>query len=119
MFLNTDQHTSASKAFFESQMAAYNGYLAEIMSSASIELSNAKVAEALGKVSALVGDIARNAPAGSENAMAMLLSSVTSAHVSHQQASHAARQAAVQANDMPVGPVKAHGVHKSKRNLLG
>jgi hypothetical protein len=121
MFLNTDSHTSASKAFFESQLAAYNGYLAEIMSSASVELSSAKVVEALGKVSALVGDIARNAPAGSENAMAMLLSSVTSAHVSYEQASHAAKQAALaaQAHGMPAGSVKAHGVHKSKRNLLG
>jgi hypothetical protein len=53
--------------------------------------------------------------------MAMLLSSVTSAHVSYEQASHAAKQAALaaQAHGMPAGSVKAHGVHKSKRNLLG
>ena len=115
MILNTELHTSASKTFFESQMAAYNEYLAEIMSSASVELSSAKLADALGKVSALVGDIARNAPAGSENAMAMLLSSVTSAHVSYEQ--HAARQAVAQ--NAGLAPVKAHGIYKSKRNLLG
>lgn len=117
MFLNTDQHSSASKIFFDSQLAAYNGYLAEIMSSASAELSNVKVADALGKVSALVGEIARNAPAGSENAMALLLSSVTSAHVSYEQARQAAL--AAQLHGMPAGSVKAHGAHKSKRNLLG
>ena len=119
MILNTELHTSASKTFFESQMAAYNDYLAEIMSSANVELSNAKVADALGKVSALVGDIARNAPAGSENAMAMLLSSVSSAHVSYEQASLAALQAAAQGQGAKLAPVKAHAVHKSKRNLLG
>jgi hypothetical protein len=51
----------------------------------------------------------------------MLLSSVTSAHVSYEQVSHAAKQAALaaQAQGTPAGSVKAHGVHKSKRNLLG
>jgi hypothetical protein len=119
MFLNTELHTSASKIFFDSQLAAYNGYLADIMSSASAELSSAKVADALVKVSALVGGIARNAPAGSENAMAMLLSSVTSAQVSHEQANHAARQAAAQVSGADMAPVKVHRAHKSKRNLLG
>ncbi len=121
MFLPTEHHTSASKTFFESQMAAYNGYLVEIMSSANTEFSNAKVADALSKVSALVGDIARNAPAGSENAMAMLLSSVSSAHVSYEQANHAARQAAEAArvHGASSAPLKAHDAIKSKRNLLG
>ncbi len=112
MFLNTDPHTSASKTFFESQLLAYNGYLAEIMSSAHVELSNAKVAEALSKVSALVGDIARNAPAGSENAMAMLLSSVTSAQVSYEQT----RQAAAQAHGMAA---RADRMLESRCNLPG
>jgi hypothetical protein len=112
MFLTTDQHLPASKAFFESQLAAYSGYLAEIMSPASVEFSNARVAQALSQVSMLVGDIAKNAPAGSENAMALLLSSLTSAHLSCEQASEAhARQA--------MAPAKAQGALKSKRNLLG
>jgi hypothetical protein len=121
MFLNTDQHIPASKAFFESQLAAYNGYLAEIMSSASLDFSNARVADALSKVSMLVGDIAKNAPVGSEDAMAMLLSSVNNAHVSCEQASqahHAARQAMLQVQ-ASCAPAKAHGASKSKRNLLG
>ncbi len=116
MFLNTDPHTAASKIFFESQMLAYDGYLAEIMACANMELANAKVAEALCKVSTLVGDIARHAPAGSEKAMALLLSSVTSAQISYEQTRQAAVQAQVQARAMPA---KADGALKSKRNLLG
>jgi hypothetical protein len=118
MFLNTDPHTAVSKTFFESQMLAYNGYLAEIMSSANVELANAKVAEALCKVSSLVGDIARNAPAGSENAMALLLSSVTSAQISYERTRQAAVQAQVQAQAQST-PARADGAVKSKRNLLG
>ncbi len=114
MFLNTDPHTSASKTFFESQLLAYNGYLAEIMSSAHVELSNARVAEALSKVSTLVGDIARNAPAGSENAMAMLLSSVTSAQLSYEQTRLLAEQAQLQLQAKP-----SKVALKNKRSLLG
>jgi hypothetical protein len=119
MFLNTDQHLPASKAFFESQLAVCNAYLAEIMASAGADFSNARVAQALSQVSMLVGGIARNAPAGSENAMARLLSSVTSAHVSCEQASQA-RQAARQALPQvqsSCAPANAHGAIKP--NLLG
>lgn len=159
MFSNTDQFTSAGKAFFESQLAAfnalttvavqgtekivglnmavakasiedsmaaakdlfaakdpqaffslatayakpsaekvadYNRHLTDIVSSTKAEfakVTDAQVAEVQGKVSDLVDSITKNAPAGSENVIAMLKSSVASAHAGYEQVSNATKQA--------------------------
>ncbi|MFC3107328.1 TIGR01841 family phasin [Undibacterium arcticum] len=167
MFSNTEQYTSASKAFFESQLAAlsaltsiavhgteklvalnmevakasaadtaaaakdllaakdpqaffslatayttpnaekvaaYGRQLTDIVSATKAEFSkvaDAQVAEVQSKISALVDDIAKNAPAGSENVMAMLKSSVANAHAGYEQMNSAAKQA-VEATDAHV-----------------
>lgn len=159
MFSNTDQYTAASKAFFESQLeafnaltaiavqgtekivelnvgvarasaedftvaakdllavkdpqaffvlatayakpnsekiAAYSRHLTDIVSSTKAEfakVADAQVAEVQGKVSDLVDSLTKNAPAGSENVIAMLKSSVASAHASYEQVSNATKQA--------------------------
>lgn len=88
-------HTSASKAFFASQLAAYNNYLADIMSSTKAvagKVAEAKILEALAKVSALVDGIAKNPPRGSENAIAALKLSVVNAHVDYEEAQRAPMQ---------------------------
>lgn len=95
MLLNAYPHTSASKAFFESQLAACNDYLLDIKSSTSAvagQVAGAKILAALNQVSALVDGIARSAPRGSENAIAALKLSVANAHVSYEQASRVPRQ---------------------------
>ena len=159
MFSNTDQYTSASKAFFESQLEAFNAltaitvqgtekivglnmavakasvedsmtaakdllaakdpqaffalatayakpsaekvadysrHLTDIVSSTKAELAkvtDAQVAEAQSKVNDLVDSITKNAPAGSENVIAMLKSSVASANAGYKQVSNATKQA--------------------------
>ncbi|MFC6520679.1 hypothetical protein ACFQAT_13840 [Undibacterium arcticum] len=65
------------------------------------KVADAQVAEVQSKISALVDDIAKNAPAGSENVMAMLKSSVANAHAGYEQMNSAAKQA-VEATDAHV-----------------
>lgn len=159
MFSNTEQYTSASKAFFESQLAvfsaltsiavegteklvalnmatvkasaadsaaaakdllaakdpqtffalatayakpnaekaaAYSHHLTDIVSATKAEftkVADAQAAEVQGKVSDLVNTIAKNAPAGSENAIAMLKSSVANTQAAYEKINSAAKQA--------------------------
>lgn len=159
MFSNTDQYTSASKAFFESQIAAfgalttivtqgaekvvalnmaaakastedsmaaarellavkdpqtffslasalakpnaekiaaYNSHLTDILSSTKAEfakVADEQVTEVHNKVSAFVDSIAKNAPAGSENVIALMKSSVANAHAGYEQVNNATKQA--------------------------
>lgn len=159
MFLNTDHYATASKAFFESQLAAfsalatiavqgtekvvalnmavakassedsmaaakdlfavkdpqaffslatafakpctekaaaYSRELTNIVSSTKAEfakVAEAQVAETQSKVNALVDSIAKNAPPGSENVIAMMKSSVANANAGYEQASKATKQA--------------------------
>ena len=89
MLPNAAPHTSASRAFFESQMFAYRGYLADIMSpprAGFSKVSGTQIIEALDRVGALVDRLAMHAPAGFENAIAALKLSVANAHVRYEQA---------------------------------
>jgi phasin family protein len=75
---------------------AYSRNLASIASSAQAEFTKAaetQIAETTRKVSALVDDVAKNAPAGSENAIAMLKSAITNANASYEQLSKTTKQA--------------------------
>ena len=167
MFSNTDQYTSATKAFFESQIAAfgaltaiatqgtekivalnmaaakasaddsvaaarellaakepqaffslvsawakpntekftaYNSHLTDILSSTKAEftkIAEEQISEAQNKISAFVDNIAKNAPAGSENVIALMRSSVANAHAGYEQVNNAAKQA-VQATEAHV-----------------
>lgn len=181
MFSNTDQYTSASKAFFESQLAAfsalaniavqgtekitelniavakasaadsaaaakdlfsakdpqaffalatayakpnsekfaaYNRQLSELVSSTKTEftkVAEASVAEVQSKVNALVESITKNAPAGSENVIAILKSSVANANAGYEQANKAAKQAfeATEAQAVKVSDQFVQGVKKA------
>lgn len=181
MFSNTDQYTSASKAFFDSQLAAFSALLtiavqgtekvvalnmavakassedsmaaakdlfavkdpqaffslatayakpnAEKAAAYSRELTNiasstkaefakvaeTQVAETQGKINALVDSIAKNAPAGSENVIAMMESSVANAHAGYEQASKATQQAleATEAHVAKASDQFAQGVKKA------
>ncbi|MEO8169362.1 MAG: TIGR01841 family phasin, partial [Oxalobacteraceae bacterium] len=75
---------------------SYGRHLAEISSSTSAELSKvveAQIAETKDKVTALVSDVAKNAPAGSEQAVAMLKSAIDNANAGYEQLSKTAKQA--------------------------
>ncbi len=160
MFSNAEQYTSASKAFFESQLnafnamasiavrgtekivalniatvkestedsavavkdwlaakdqqaflslvteiakpnpekvAAYGRHLADIVASTQAELTkvaDAQAAQVQGKLSELVDAVAKNAPAGSESAIALLKSSVAKGNEGYEKVSSAAQHAA-------------------------
>lgn len=75
---------------------AYGRHLAGIATSVQAELSRAaeeQFAETSRKVSDLVDDVSKNAPAGSENAIAMLKSAIGSANAGYEQFSKTSKQA--------------------------
>jgi len=76
--------------------AAYGRHLASIVSSTQAELTKAaeaQVAETSRKVSALVEEISKNAPAGSENAVALLKSAIGNANAGYEQLTKNTKQA--------------------------
>ena len=75
---------------------AYGRKLADIASNVQAEFTKAaeaQIAETTRKVTALVEDVAKNAPAGSENAIAMLKSAIGNANASYAQLSKNGKQA--------------------------
>jgi hypothetical protein len=104
-----DLNVSAAKASLEHSTAAaqaqpstekvlaYGRNLASIASTAQAEFTKAaeaQIAETTRKVTALVEDVAKNAPAGSENAIAMLKAAIGNANASYEQLSKNTRQTA-------------------------
>ena len=88
--------TSFAKTNAE-KVIAYSNHLTDIVSSTKAEftkIADTQIAEAQSKVSALVDSIAKNAPAGSENVIAMMKSSVANAHAGYEQVNNATKQAA-------------------------
>ena len=76
---------------------AYGRHLANIASSTSAEFSKAaetQIAETNRKVISLVDEVSKNAPAGSENAVAMFKSALGNANAGYEQFSKTAKQAA-------------------------
>lgn len=76
---------------------AYGRHLANIASSTSAEFSKAaetQIAETNRKVISLVEEVSKNAPAGSENAVAMFKSALGNANAGYEQFSKTAKQAA-------------------------
>lgn len=75
---------------------AYGRHLASIATSAQAEFTRAaeeQVAEAGRKVSALVDDVSKNAPAGSENVIAIMKSAIGNANAGYEQLSKTTKQA--------------------------
>ncbi|HJV86626.1 MAG TPA: TIGR01841 family phasin [Noviherbaspirillum sp.] len=76
---------------------AYGRHLAGIATSAQAEFSRAteeQIAEAGRKVSALVEDVSKNAPAGSENVIAIVKSALGNANAGYEQFTRSTKQAA-------------------------
>ena len=76
--------------------AAYSRHLYDIASGAGAEFTKtmeAQAAEAQQKVAALVDSAAKNAPAGSESAVAMMKSTVAAAHNALESVQKAVKQA--------------------------
>jgi phasin family protein len=76
---------------------AYGRHLASIASSTSAEFSKAaetQIAETNRKVISLVDEVSKNAPAGSENAVALLKSAIGNANAGYEQFTKTAKQAA-------------------------
>ncbi|OWW20093.1 phasin family protein [Noviherbaspirillum denitrificans] len=75
---------------------AYGRHLAGIATSAQAEFTRAaeeQIAETGRKVSALVDDVSKNAPAGSENVIAIFKSAIGNANASYEQFSKSTKQA--------------------------
>jgi len=75
---------------------AYGRHLAGIATSAQAEFTRAaeeQIAEAGRKVSALVEDVSKNAPAGSENVIAIVRSAIGNANAGYEQFSKSTKQA--------------------------
>lgn len=75
---------------------AYGRHLAGIATSAQAEFTRAaeeQIAEAGRKVSALVEDVSKNAPAGSENVIAMFKSALGNANAGYEQFTRTTKQA--------------------------
>jgi phasin family protein len=82
---------------------AYGRHLAGIATSVQAEFSRAaeeQIAEAGRKVSALVDDVSKNAPAGTENVIAIFKSAIGNANAGYEQFSKSTKQAveAIEAN---------------------
>ena len=76
--------------------AAYNRHLYDIASAASTDLGKAfeaKVADSQAKFAGLVDSAAKNAPAGSETAVAMMKSAVAAANNAYESVQKAVKQA--------------------------
>jgi phasin family protein len=79
------------------KVLAYGKSLATIASTTQAEFTKAaeaQIAEASKKVTALVDDIAKNAPPGSEKAVAILKTAIDNANASYAQLTKNAKQAA-------------------------
>lgn len=79
------------------KITAYGRELAAIVSGVQADLSAAvesHIAETNGKVATLVDEVTKNAPAGSENAVAMLKSAMGNASAGYQQITKTSKQAA-------------------------
>ena len=77
------------------KLQSYNRTLAEIAANSKAELNKvveAQVSETRDKVTALVSDVTKNAPAGSEQAVAMLKSAIDSANAGFEQLSKTCAQ---------------------------
>jgi phasin family protein len=88
--LSTQNPPSAETAI------AYSRNLASIATAAQAEFSRtaeAQIAETTRKVTALIEDIAKNAPPGSENAIAVLETAITNANAAYEQLKNTTRQA--------------------------
>jgi phasin family protein len=75
---------------------AYSRHLAGILSSTQSEFAKAaeaQIAETSRKVSTLIDEVSKNAPAGSENAIAMLKSAVGNANAGYEQLAKSTKQA--------------------------
>ncbi|HEY0847838.1 MAG TPA: phasin family protein, partial [Noviherbaspirillum sp.] len=75
---------------------AYGRHLAGIATSAQAEFTRAaeeQIAEAGRKVSELVEDVSKNAPAGSENVIAIVKSAIGNANAGYEQFSKTTKQA--------------------------
>lgn len=75
---------------------AYSRHLASIATKAQAELTKAaetRIAETSHQVSKLIDDLAKTAPAGSENAVAMLKASITNVNAAYEQVIKAGKQA--------------------------
>ena len=75
---------------------SYGRHVAAIASSTQAEFTKAAeahIAEARSKVTALVNEVAKNAPAGSENAVAMLKSAIGNANAGYEQLTKTTKQA--------------------------
>jgi phasin family protein len=76
---------------------AYGRHLASIASGTQAEFSKAaetQISETNRKVISLVEEVSKNAPAGSENAVAMLKSAIGNANAGYEQFTRTAKQAA-------------------------
>jgi len=76
---------------------AYSRHLAGIASNAQAEFTRAaeeQIAESGRKVSALVEDVSKNAPAGSENVLALVKTAIGNANAGYEQFSRTTKQAA-------------------------
>jgi phasin family protein len=77
--------------------AAYSRHLYDIMAGTNAEVSRAaeaQMADAQKKVLSLVDNAVKNAPAGTENAVALVKSAVTAANNAYESVQKAAKQAA-------------------------
>jgi phasin family protein len=82
---------------------AYGRHLANIASSTQAEFAKAteaQIAETSRKLVSLIDEVTKNAPAGSENAVALLKSTISNANASYEQLAKSTKQAveALEAN---------------------
>ena len=78
------------------KVLAYSRHVAGIASNAQAEFTRAaeeQIAETSRKVSALVDDVSKNAPAGSENVISMMKSVISNANAGFEQLSKTTKQA--------------------------
>jgi phasin family protein len=88
--------TSAQAQPNAEKAIAYSRHLASIATSTQAEFAKTtetQIAEANRKVMSLVEELSKNAPAGSENAVAMLKSAIGNANAGYDQFSKTAKQA--------------------------
>ncbi len=89
--------TAAQAQPVAAKAIAYGRHLAGIATSAQAEFSRAteeQIAEAGRKVSSLVEDVSKNAPAGSENVIAIVKSAIGNANAGYEQFTRTTKQAA-------------------------
>ena len=88
---------SASQAKPNAEKAlAYGRHVASIATSTQAEFTRAaeaQIAETSRKVSALVDDVSKNAPAGSENVISMMKSVISNANAGYEQLTKTTKQA--------------------------